>query len=238
LYALLDARILLVKYRVRFFQLADVFLSSGYLPAYLVAAFVKRLARLALFGPPHGAMVCMVLMYKLLQLHPSVRVLIHRPPKELPKDVLLIGQSATRFRDNSERLDDCIGFDSYRVEETDPSKSGAMQSSLWELRALKQHYLPAVSRMVEIFEGEFAYRFYRMQEYVETSFNSLFHTEIHKTVKSAPTEYRAIPGLFTGVSRLSMMTNKENAAAAAAATTATAKDMKPDSFSKLWKFSD
>ena len=36
-----------VKYRARFFHLSDLFLSSTHLPEYLVAAFVKRLARSA-----------------------------------------------------------------------------------------------------------------------------------------------------------------------------------------------
>ena len=42
------------KHRERFFQLADVFLSSTLVPAYTVAAFAKRFARLALTASPSG----------------------------------------------------------------------------------------------------------------------------------------------------------------------------------------
>ena len=42
------------KQRGRFFQLADIFLASGLVPAYTMAAFIKRFARLALTGPPAG----------------------------------------------------------------------------------------------------------------------------------------------------------------------------------------
>ena len=42
------------KQRVRFFQLADVFLASGMVPAYTAAAFAKRFGRLALRAPPAG----------------------------------------------------------------------------------------------------------------------------------------------------------------------------------------
>lgn len=42
------------KQRARFFQLADVFLSSSLVPAYTVAAFAKRFARLALTASPAG----------------------------------------------------------------------------------------------------------------------------------------------------------------------------------------
>jgi hypothetical protein len=42
------------KQRARFFQLVDVFLSSSLIPAYTVAAFAKRFARLALTASPAG----------------------------------------------------------------------------------------------------------------------------------------------------------------------------------------
>ncbi len=41
--------------RVKFFQLADVFLASPLVPAYTAAAFIKRFARLSLRTPPAGA---------------------------------------------------------------------------------------------------------------------------------------------------------------------------------------
>uniref|UniRef100_A0A3P9IP55 Nucleolar complex associated 4 homolog n=1 Tax=Oryzias latipes TaxID=8090 RepID=A0A3P9IP55_ORYLA len=47
LYNLLEPTVFHVKYRARFFHLANLFLSSSHLPLYLVAAFTKRLARLA-----------------------------------------------------------------------------------------------------------------------------------------------------------------------------------------------
>ncbi len=40
---------------MRFFQLADVFLASGMVPAYTAAAFAKKFGRLALRAPPAGA---------------------------------------------------------------------------------------------------------------------------------------------------------------------------------------
>ena len=46
------------RQRTRFFELADVFLSSGLVPAYTAAAFAKRFARLALTAPPAGAQSC------------------------------------------------------------------------------------------------------------------------------------------------------------------------------------
>ncbi|KAK3051503.1 hypothetical protein LTS18_012422, partial [Coniosporium uncinatum] len=54
LYSLLDHNLLHSKHRSRFFRLLNTFMSSTHLPAALVASFIKRLARLALHGPPAG----------------------------------------------------------------------------------------------------------------------------------------------------------------------------------------
>jgi U3 small nucleolar RNA-associated protein 19 len=52
LYALLTPDVLASKYRARFFRLLQLFMTSTHLPAYTVAAFAKRLARLALRAAP------------------------------------------------------------------------------------------------------------------------------------------------------------------------------------------
>ena len=78
LYALFEPNIFYLKYQARFFHLADLFLMSTHLPAYLVAAFVKRLSRLSLSAPPSGAMLAIPFVCNLMKRHPSVAVLIHR----------------------------------------------------------------------------------------------------------------------------------------------------------------
>ncbi|XP_040323246.1 nucleolar complex protein 4 homolog [Herpailurus yagouaroundi] len=79
LYGLLDPSVFHVKYRARFFHLADLFLSSSHLPAYLVAAFAKRLSRLALTAPPEALLMVLPFICNLLRRHPACRVLVHRP---------------------------------------------------------------------------------------------------------------------------------------------------------------
>ena len=54
---LMQAPVFRAKYRARFLQLADVFLSSGMVPAYTAAAFIKKFARLALTAPPAGGLL-------------------------------------------------------------------------------------------------------------------------------------------------------------------------------------
>ena len=78
LYNLLDESAFHVSNRKGFFELLDIFLKSTALPAYLAAAFAKRLARLALAAPPAGAMTCVAFVHNLLRRHPGCAVLVHR----------------------------------------------------------------------------------------------------------------------------------------------------------------
>nr|XP_020036819.1 nucleolar complex protein 4 homolog isoform X2 [Castor canadensis] len=126
LYGLLDPSIFHVKYRARFFHLADLFLSSSHLPAYLVAAFAKRLARLALTAPPEALLMALPFICNLLRRHPACRILVHRP--------------------QGPELD----ADPYNPDEVDPARSHALESCLWELQTLQQHYHPEVSKAASV----------------------------------------------------------------------------------------
>ena len=81
LYALLEPSAFHANNRKGFFDLLDIFLRSPALPAYLAAAFIKRLARLALRAPPAGAMACVAFVHNLLRRHPGCAVLVHREGK-------------------------------------------------------------------------------------------------------------------------------------------------------------
>lgn len=78
LYSLLDVEAFEVEYRDRFFALADLFLTSLNLPAYMAAAFIKRLARLSLRVSPDGIKIILVMIENLIKRHPSCKVLLHR----------------------------------------------------------------------------------------------------------------------------------------------------------------
>lgn len=82
LYALFDSNILHVKYRSRFFRLSELFLSSAYIPSYMVASFIKRMCRLALFAPPAAIVFVLPFIFNLLRKHPSCITLIHKVDTE------------------------------------------------------------------------------------------------------------------------------------------------------------
>jgi len=127
LYSLLtDATIFGAKYRSRFFFLVDLFLTSTHIPAYLVCAFVKRLSRLALVAPPTGIIIILTIIRNLLLKHTNAQILVHCP-------------------DGASGLDE----DPFLDSEEDPALCGAMESSLWEVASLQNHYIPRVAKMAK-----------------------------------------------------------------------------------------
>ncbi|XP_004690703.1 PREDICTED: nucleolar complex protein 4 homolog, partial [Condylura cristata] len=175
LYGLLDPSVFHVKYRARFFHLADLFLSSSHLPAYLVAAFAKRLARLALTAPPEALLMVLPFICNLLRRHPACRVLVHRP--------------------QGSELD----ADPYDAGEEDPAKSRALESSLWELQALQHHYHPEVSKAASVINQALSVPEVPIAPLLELTTFELFEQDLKKTgPKSVPLEFIPAQGLLGG----------------------------------------
>uniref|UniRef100_A0A914V264 CCAAT-binding factor domain-containing protein n=1 Tax=Plectus sambesii TaxID=2011161 RepID=A0A914V264_9BILA len=129
-YALTKYPICYSSHRVRFFELLDIFLSSTHLPSYLVAGFVKRLSRMALLAPLETVEPLLTLIRNMLVRHPDIQTLYHR----------------------SEPV--TVEQDPYNVDEPDLKLSGALDSSLWEIKTLQQHwFLDAAKRANFIDKG-------------------------------------------------------------------------------------
>lgn len=127
IYYLFDPDIFHTKYKPRLFYLTDLFLSSTHLPQTLVGAFVKRVARLALSAPPQDIIISLQFISNLLIRHKGLKRMLNDP--EMPQSV----------HQN----------DPYNMKEVDPTKSKALESSLWEVEALTQHVLPNVSAVAK-----------------------------------------------------------------------------------------
>ena len=127
IYTLFDPEIFHTKYKARLFYLTDLFLSSTHLPEALVGAFVKRVARLALSAPPQDVIISLQFISNLLIRHKGLKRLLNDPA--MPQNV------------HNEDL--------YNMQEVDPTKSKALDSSLWEVEALTQHVLPNVSAIAK-----------------------------------------------------------------------------------------
>ncbi|GFT29323.1 nucleolar complex protein 4 homolog B [Trichonephila clavipes] len=126
LYSLTNAEVINGKFNLRFFYLSDLFLSSIHIPAYLIAAFVKKLSRIALISRTDSVLRILCLVINLMIRHKSVSVLFHR-------------------EDPTTAFEDPFDFD-----EPDPAKCRAIESSLWEIKTLQSHVVPSVCRKAKM----------------------------------------------------------------------------------------
>ena len=177
LYQLLDGSCFHANHRRGFFSLMDVFLKSPALPAYLVASFIKRFARLSLSAPPAGAMVCVAFIHNLIRRHKSCAVLVHR--------------------ENAPAVD----ADPFNADEQDPAKTNALKSSLWEMETLRAHYFPQVPKMVSLLERDLTDRVkskeLEMGDLCAASYATLIDEEMDVRIKKVPLAHHVEP--FTSV---------------------------------------
>ncbi|XP_035899967.1 nucleolar complex protein 4 homolog A [Anopheles stephensi] len=159
LYSMFEPEIFHTKFKARLFYLADIFLSSSHLPEGLVAAFVKRLARLALIAPPQDIVIILRFVGNLILRHPALKRLIFHPTG---------GEASS---------------DPYVMEERDPMKSKALESSLWELAALQNHVLPSVASAARFISNPLPSVEWDLSEVLEINENDIFHKEIVSKTK-------------------------------------------------------
>lgn len=155
LYALIDRNLMHVRYRSRFFRLVEIFLGSTHLPANLVASFIKRMARLALTAPPSAIVIVVPFIYNLLKAHPSCTFMLHRE----------------RYDREDARKN---GYeDPFDMDEKDPSKTRAIDSCLWELVMLQEHYHPSVATLARIISEQFTKENYKLEDFLDHSYASV-----------------------------------------------------------------
>ncbi|KAF8268920.1 ribosome biogenesis protein Noc4 [Lactarius quietus] len=162
LYAFLDQDLLHLKYRSRFFRLAELFLSSTHLPATLLASFVKRLSRLSLAAPPSSIVIMIPFVYNILKRHPALMRMIHR--------------------------DEDLGAfeDPFLANEPNPNLTNALDSSLWELRSHKRHYHAGVSTLACIFDEAFTKPSYPLEDFLDHTYATLIEGELKRRIKKDP----------------------------------------------------
>ena len=150
LYSMLDQNLLHSKHRSRFLRLLNTCLASTHLPAALVASFIKRLARLSLNAPPAGIVVVVPLIYNLLQSHQQCRFLVHR---------------VVPVEGHDQRMGD-----PYDMAQPNPMTTNAIDSSLWEIETLQNHYHPNVAAIAKILFQPFTKPAYNLEDFLDHSY--------------------------------------------------------------------
>lgn len=159
LYSMFEPEIFHTKFKARLFYLSDMFLSSTHLPENIVAAFAKRLARLSLVAPPEDIHIILMFIGNLILRHPGLKLLIDNPNRtNVPEDPFV-------------------------MEERDPSKSRAMESSLWELHALQSHVLPGVGTAANFIYNPLPSVEWDLSQILEDNSDDIFEREMKKKLK-------------------------------------------------------
>lgn len=117
-----------------------------YLPAALIASFIKRMARLSLTAPPAACVIIIPFIYNLLKRHPSCMVLIH---------------SNKTVQEHNDPFD---------MDMLDPYECKAIDSSLWEVQTLSQHYYANVSTLAKIFGEQFLKPKYNLEDFLDHTY--------------------------------------------------------------------
>ncbi|ETV83160.1 hypothetical protein, variant [Aphanomyces astaci] len=195
LYQLLaDDTLLRSKYRKRFFKLLAMFLSSTNLPAYLIAAFAKRLSRLALTAEPGAILFIIPCVYNLVLRHKECLQLIHRTTtlsvadRAAEKREMLtmknhIDAAAKEISKTSTRIELSGGQDPFDNDTNDPLVCHALKSSLWELFSLKQHYHAGVATKAKMFEEKLRCQMIDLADDVDISYASLVDDALKRREK-------------------------------------------------------
>ena len=88
--------------------------------------------------------------------------------------------------------------DPFKEDEADPSQCEALQSSLWELETLRQHYYPEIKSLVELLEKPIGKTETDMSDCLESSYETFFDNECTEFTKSnAYVEYHMPNGLLS-----------------------------------------
>lgn len=160
LYRMFEPEILHTKYKARLFYLADLFLTSTHLPGALVAAFVKRTARLALTAQSPDIVIILRFIGNLLMRHNVLIKMIHNSEvEEVPEDPFI-------------------------MEEPEPMKSRAIESSLWEISLLKNHVQPTVAIAAKFIDTNLPSVEYDLSEVLDVTCKDVFLTELKKNNRS------------------------------------------------------
>ncbi|CAH0563564.1 unnamed protein product [Brassicogethes aeneus] len=159
LYSMFEPEIFHTKYKARLFYLSDLFLSSTHLPETLVAAFAKRLARLALVAPSEDVIIICHFVGNLILRHPGLKCLLNNANSGMSNE------------------------DPYIMEERDPLKSNAISSSLWELQTLQQHCQPSVATAARFINAPLPSVEWDLGQILDNTGDDIFDKEVKKFSK-------------------------------------------------------
>lgn len=144
-YPIVNECLLKRSYKFRIFYFLNTFLSSTKVPAYIIAAYMKRLARLTLEARPRSLVAILRIVNNLLIRHP-ILLKLRDKVDDKARELELKSDTCT-FRSWLE----ADPFDKNEIR--DLRSTNAMESCLWELMPLRFHEHPRIAKEAK-FLGE------------------------------------------------------------------------------------
>jgi len=88
--------------------------------------------------------------------------------------------------------------DPFDMTVADPNETGAIDSSLWELKSLDSHYHPNVATLAKIIQEQFTKHRYELEDFLDHTYDGLIGGELERELKKAPVvEYQIPKRIFT-----------------------------------------
>lgn len=86
--------------------------------------------------------------------------------------------------------------DPFLANESDPTLTNAIESSLWEIESLQSHYHPNVAAIARIISEQFTKQSYNMEDFLDYSYQGMLMAELgveEKPFRKQPVVEFAIP---------------------------------------------
>lgn len=111
------------------------------------------MACLSLTAPPAASVIIIPFIYNLLKRHPTCMGLIH---------------SNKAVEENEDPFD---------MDNLDPYTCNALESSLWEVQTLSQHYYANVSTLAKIFGEQFLKPKYNLEDFLDHTYATVSYIQ-------------------------------------------------------------
>lgn len=198
LYRLLTPSLLHSPHRSHSLRLLSLFLSSDKLPLSTVLAFLKRLARLSLRGPPGGIIPVSIMTYNLLKKHKDGMTVLHSsdgadegwhdpyvasintPPTETNALTTSLLEFASLGALNPNAIPHFLT--STRGGDLAGDEASASSSAS---AALEAHYHPSTTTIVKILAQPFTKEAYDLEEFLDHGYSSLIRNEVERVERAA-----------------------------------------------------
>jgi U3 small nucleolar RNA-associated protein 19 len=182
-------------------SLLSASLKSTNLQGYAVAAFIKRLMRLALVVPSPSALFCIAQVTWLLRNHPHCIGLLHNEAGAAAKVATTTASSSSssskKGKDTGKATAGSGFIDAYdAAEEANLERCNALQSSLWEALGLEHHHLHSVATLAKSLrvplstENSVKAPFLRVDDFLGHTYEALMESELAMAKKNSALAYK------------------------------------------------